>query len=60
MYQNVSKPKIKAVNDTHRKNCALLNSVQGFIEIEAWLLLTFFLRLQNQLIPCILLSLIEE
>ena len=28
----------------------LLNSVQEFIEIEAWLLLTFFLRLHNQLL----------
>ena len=31
------------------KNCVLLNSVQGFIEIEAWLLLTFFIYLCNQL-----------
>ena len=29
------------VNDTHRENCVLLNSVQEFIETEAWLLLTF-------------------
>ena len=28
----------------------LLNSVQEFIEIEAWLLLTFFLCLHNQLL----------
>ena len=28
-----------------RKNCVLLNSVQEFIEIEASLLLTFFIRL---------------
>ena len=26
------------------KNCVLLNSVQEFIEIEAWLLLTFFIK----------------
>ena len=37
------------INDTHRKNCALLNSVQEFIEIEAWLILTFFLCLHNPL-----------
>ena len=37
-------------NDTHRENCVLLNSVQEFIEIEAWLLLIFFLCLHNQLI----------
>ena len=28
------------------KNCVLLNSVQEFIEIEAWLLLTSYLRNQ--------------
>ena len=39
------------VNDTHRENCILLNSVQEFIEIEAWLLLIFFLCLRNLLIP---------
>ena len=32
------------------ENFVLLNSVQEFIEIQAWLLLTFFLCLQNQLI----------
>ena len=31
------------------KSYVLLNSVQDFIEIEAWLLLTFFICLQNQL-----------
>ena len=36
--------------DTHRKTCALLNPVQKFIEIEAWLLLTFIVCLHNQLI----------
>ena len=25
------------LNDTHRENCALFNSVQEFIEIETWL-----------------------
>ena len=38
------------INDTHRKKtCALFNSVQKFIEIEGWLLLTFFICLHNQL-----------
>ena len=30
------------INDTHRENCVLLNSMQELIEIEAWLLMTFF------------------
>ena len=30
------------------KNCVLLNLVQEFIEIEAWLLVTFLICLQNQ------------
>ena len=30
-------------NDNGKENCVLLNSVQEFIEVEAWLLLTFFL-----------------
>ena len=29
------------------ENCVLLNSVQEYFEIEAWLLLTFFLCLHN-------------
>ena len=29
------------------KNCVLFNSVQEFIKIEAWLLLTFFICLQS-------------
>ena len=33
---------ILLINDTYRENYVLLNSVQEFIEIEAWLLLTFF------------------
>ena len=36
-------------NDT-QETCVLLNSVQEFIGIETWLLLTFFLCLYNQLI----------
>ena len=31
------------------RTCALLNSVQKFIEIQGWLLLTFFICLHNQL-----------
>ena len=39
----------------------LLNLVQEFAEIEAWLLLTFFLCLRNLVIPIhILLSHIKE
>ena len=38
------------VNDTHRENCVLLNSMQELIEIEAWLLMTFFQCLHNHLI----------
>ena len=30
-------------------NCVLLNSVQIFIEMQAWLFLTFFLCLRDQL-----------
>ena len=30
------------------KNCVLLNSVEEFIEIEAWLLLTLLLCQHNQ------------
>ena len=37
----------KMFNDAHRENCVLLNLVQEFIEIEACLLLTFFLCLHN-------------
>ena len=32
---------------TWKNVCALLNSVQKFIEIQGWLLLTFFICLQN-------------
>ena len=31
------------------KTCALLSSVQKFIEIQGWLLLLFFICLHNQL-----------
>ena len=48
MHQSVNRPKQKAANVTHRESCALLNSVQEFTKIEAWLLLTFSLCLQNQ------------
>ena len=41
---------MKWVNNTYMQNCALLNSVQGFIEIEVRLLLTFSRCLHNQLI----------
>ena len=37
-------------NDTHRKNCVLLNLAQELIEVEAWLFLNFLLCLHNQLI----------
>ena len=36
-------------NDTHRRICSFLNSVQKFIEIQGWLLLTFFICLHKQL-----------
>ena len=42
--------RLTCINDTQREHCVLLNLVQEFTEIEAWLLLTFFLRLRNQLI----------
>ena len=45
-----SKEHLHWLNNTHRENFVLLNSVQEFIEIQAWLLLTFFLYLHNQLI----------
>ena len=45
-----SKEHLDWLNDTHRENFVLLNSVQEFIVIQAWLLLTFFLCLHNQLI----------
>ena len=32
-----------------RQNCVLLNTVQELIEIETWLLLSFFTCLHNQL-----------
>ena len=38
------------LDDTHRENCILLNSVQKFIKTETCLFLKFFLCLHNQLI----------
>ena len=43
------KTQILKFNDTSGRTCALLNSVQKFIEIQGWLLLTFFICLHNQL-----------
>ena len=41
---------IHYIKGTQRENtCALLNSVQKFIQIHVWLLLTFFICLHNQL-----------
>ena len=45
-----SKEHLDWFNNTHRENFVLLDSVQEFIEIKAWLLLLFFLSLHNQLI----------
>ena len=45
-----SKEHLDWLNNTHRENFVLLNLVQEFIEIQAWLLLTFFLCLHKQLI----------
>ena len=45
-----SKEYLDWLNNTHRENFFLLNSVQEFIEIQTWLLLTFFLCLHNHLI----------
>ena len=45
-----SKEHLGWLNNTHRENFALLNLVQKFIEIQVWLLLTFFLCFHNQLI----------
>ena len=46
----LSKTNFLHLNNTHRENCVSLNSVQEFIEIGIWLLLTLFLCLHNQLI----------
>ena len=45
-----SKEHLDWFNNTYRENFVLLDSVQEFIEIKAWLLLPFFLSLHNQLI----------
>ena len=50
-----SKEYLHWLNDTG-KTFVLLNSVQEFIEIQAWLLLTFFLCLHNQLISVYYMS----
>ena len=47
--KNVNSDKLICINDTYRET-VLLNSVQEFAEIEAWLFLTFFLSLHNQVI----------
>ena len=52
---------VSIVNDTHRENCVLLNSVQEFFEIKGWLLLNFFIYLHKiNFYTCCLLSHIEE
>ena len=38
---------VKNVNDTHREN--LCKTCEKFIEIQGWLLLTFFICLHSQL-----------
>ena len=42
-------PAYNSVNDTHMEKLCLLKSMQKFIEIKVWLLLTFFICLHNQL-----------
>ena len=49
LYQ-LKQPWFAYLNYTHRENCILLNSVQEFTERKAWLRLTFFLCLNDQLI----------
>ena len=41
---------MSAITILTRKNRILLNSLQEIIEIEAWLLLTFFISLENQVL----------
>ena len=38
-----------ASQHSHGRTCTLLNSVQKFIEIQGWLLLTFSISLHSQL-----------
>ena len=45
-----SKEHLDWLNNTHRENFVLLNSVQEFIERQTRLLLTIFVCLHNQLI----------
>ena len=53
-YECTSGPDHILINDAHRENCVLVNSVQEFIEIKAWLLLTFFICLHNQILSILL------
>ena len=49
------------MNDIHRENCILLNSVQETIKIEVWLFLTLFLCFTQSIkFPYILLPHIKE
>ena len=47
--KGVSWKKLYVSRYSHGRTCALLNSVQTFIEIQGWQLLTFFICLHNQL-----------
>ena len=38
---------IESFNNTYREDCVLINSVQEFIKIKAWLLLTYFMFAQS-------------
>ena len=49
-----SKEHLEWLNDTHRENFVLLNPVQEFIEIQAWLLLNFFHMFTQSINFCIL------
>ena len=42
-------PAYNSLSDTHMGKLCLLKSMQKFIEIKVWLLLTFFICLHNQL-----------
>ena len=52
--------KVKNFNETHKENCVLLNSVQEFIEIEAWLFLIFSVCSHNKLISICLKNVIHK
>ena len=49
MSESYEKKRGKFLNDTLREKLYLLNRIQEFIEIEAWLLQTFLIFLQKQL-----------